>query len=124
MTIQPTKPNSALTNLVVAGLALGVIAIGAAQQGGTSAPATPQAFTTAAAKNYCESQIKDQLRDPSSYEFIKATVTKTTGTYNENGTALVSFRARNGFGGMNQGIAVCEGIWKEGSTWTKASLLN
>lgn len=49
------------------------------------------------------SYVKDRLREPSSFEHIETRVTPVKdGTH----TALMRYRARNGFGGMNVGTVV------------------
>lgn len=52
----------------------------------------------------CERTLKEQLRDPESLQKDEYLVTEASPT---SWTASLSFRAKNGFGGMNPGRAVC-----------------
>ena len=52
----------------------------------------------------CERTLKQQLRDPGSLQRGEYTVTEASPT---NWTASMQFGAKNGFGGMNQGTAIC-----------------
>ena len=79
----------------------------------------PEVFDRISAKVYCESRIKQLLRDPDSYQFESATVHSTDGEF---GTATVYFRSRNGFGGYSSGSASCEMYPKEGQRWVRAQL--
>ena len=81
---------------------------------------TPDEWDQSAAKVYCGERIKTLLRDPDSYKFESATVTSQSGEYNQYGTATITYRAKNGFGGYTRGSASCEGYEKEGQLWTKA----
>ena len=108
------KAKLALTTAIAA--LVGTLAIGCG-------PSTPDEFTKTTAKVYCKRQIKKLLRDPDSYQFISATVTSTSGQYDQYGKALVSFRSKNGFGGYVNGTAECEVYNNAGETWTKAKLL-
>lgn len=69
-----------------------------AQPGATETPvAAPQAGSAS-----CRWKVKQQLRDPDSFreeEFRPAA----------DGTALLIFRSRNGFGGYARGAAICSG---------------
>lgn len=60
-----------------------------------------------------EKRIKTVLRDPDSYQCVEYDVRYVSG---DNYKATLTFRARNGFGGMN--ICTYQGdlIWKEGSS--------
>ena len=49
----------------------------------------------------CKSAVSRNLRNPDSYEVIKAF------GYAADGFALVEYRAENGFGGLNTAIAQC-----------------
>ena len=69
--------------------------------------APPSPFSEIDAKYECRSAIKAQLRDPRSYEFVRAVISSRTGEHNQYGGATITFRARNGFGGMNLGQAIC-----------------
>ena len=64
------------------------------------------------ADNTCERVLKKQLRDPDSYransDFL---TTEDTGTQKK---LTWEFRAKNGFGGYNNGVAVCN-VFKENS---------
>lgn len=59
-----------------------------------------------------EERIKKVLRDPDSYQRIEYTITHVSG---DNYKATLTFRARNGFGGMNISTYQGDLIWKEGS---------
>ena len=63
--------------------------------------------------NTCERVLKGQLRDPDSYrangDFL---TTEDTGTQKK---LTWEFRAKNGFGGYNTGIAVCN-VMKDNSS--------
>lgn len=98
-------------------------ALAAMLVGCSTAPSTPDAFDEISAKVYCEDIIKKQLRDPDSYQFVEASVVSTSGSYNQYGSALVQFRARNGFGGYNAGLASCEAYEEGGETWYKATIV-
>ena len=94
----------------------GVVAMGCG-------PSTPDEFTEIAAKVYCRTQIKKLLRDPDSYQHISARVLSTSGTYDQYGKAIISFRSKNGFGGYVNGTAECEAYNNGGERWVKAKLL-
>lgn len=65
----------------------------------------------------CEEHLKEQLRDPNSYERAgEIKVIKDNGM--EKGIAW-EFRARNGFGGMNAGEGVC--LIKKDKKWVAAT---
>lgn len=51
-----------------------------------------------------KNSVKNMMRDPKSFEHVETRVTPV----DENGqhTIIMSYRARNGFGGMNAGIAI------------------
>ena len=49
----------------------------------------------------CEQSVKAQLRDPDSYQRIQFAA-------GDDGWAMLHFRARNGFGGYNDGHARCD----------------
>lgn len=69
--------------------------------------------------NLCEEHLKEQLRDPRSYERAgEIKVIKDSGT--EKSIAW-EFRARNGFGGMDAGQGVC--LIKEGSRAVAAEVV-
>lgn len=58
------------------------------------------------AKHRMADEIKKQLRDPSSFEFAET-------SYEDKGNFIditMRFRSRNGFGGMNNGVAVAKGL--------------
>lgn len=82
----------------------------------------PDEWDQISAKVYCSSRIKELLRDPDSYQFVSAVIGKTSGEYKQNGTALITFRSKNGFGGYVQGLATCEAYEKNGERWVKAKL--
>lgn len=46
--------------------------------------------------------VRSRMRDPSSFEHIETRVTRPAAGRQ---TVYMTFRARNGFGGMNQGVA-------------------
>lgn len=52
----------------------------------------------------CERTLKKQLTDPDSLQEDAYVITAASPT---NWTARMSFRSRNGFGGMVPGVAVC-----------------
>ena len=52
-------------------------------------------------QSQCKSAVSRNLRNPDSYEVIKAY------GYPADGFALVEYRAENGFGGLNTAIAQC-----------------
>ena len=87
-------------------------------------PTTPSAFDDIAAKIHCKSLIKQQLRDPDSYQFKAVKITGNSGQYNEYGEALISFRSKNGFGGYVDGVATCEAYDKNGSKWYRSKVLS
>ena len=80
----------------------------------------PREFDDISAKIYCKDLIKQQLRDPDSYQFVGATVTSNSGSHDQYGEALVSFRSKNGFGGYMNGQASCTAYEKNGELWHRA----
>jgi hypothetical protein len=60
----------------------------------------------------CDDTLKKLLRDPESLHVSETVVTEATPT---SWTARMNFGARNGFGGMNQGVADCS---FDGKEWT------
>lgn len=60
-----------------------------------------------------EERIKKVLRDPDSYQRIEYKLQYVSG---DNYKATLTFRARNGFGGMNISTYQGDLIWKEGSS--------
>jgi hypothetical protein len=50
-------------------------------------------------KGACNVEIRSQLRDPSSFQAIRH--------ISQDGSILVEFRAKNGFGGFGVGTAIC-----------------
>jgi len=50
----------------------------------------------------CANAVKKQLRDPDSYQFIDLAVNSA-----EPSTGILTFRAKNGFGGYSEGQASC-----------------
>ncbi len=75
------------------------------------------------AKVFCADEIKEKLRDPDSYRFESALVTKTEGENNEFGSATINYRAKNGFGGYVRGVATCK-HWGEGDkSYIRVTLL-
>ena len=101
-----------------------IAALGPALVACSSGPSTPDEFDDISARVYCESLIKQQLRDPDSYRFESASVVKTSGTYNQYGEALVKFRSKNGFGGYTSGMATCTAYEKNGDLWHRAKVIN
>ena len=81
---------------------------------------TPSAFTDIEAKVSCGRLIKKQLRDPDSYRVNSVNVTSRYGTHNQYGSAQISFRSKNGFGGYTSGIATCTAFEKDGDKWHRA----
>jgi hypothetical protein len=70
------------------------------------------------AYHLCEDHLKEQLRDPKSYERSgRIKVIKDTGK--EKGITW-SFRSRNGFGGMNLAEGVC--LIKKDKKWVSATV--
>ena len=68
----------------------------------------------------CEDKLKEQLRDPNSYERDKDFTTPT-----DNGNEKIitwEFRSKNGFGGLTNGIGMCAVSKKNGGT-IKATIL-
>ena len=63
----------------------------------------------------CGSAIKTQLRDPDSYQLISL-LPEENQKDPEAGLALISFRAKNGFGGYDQAMATCERV-KQGEEY-------
>lgn len=98
---QTPSPLASVGNGVLSVICLAVVV--AAFYPRNSEPSSPP-FNHIKAEVYCKSAIKAQLREPDSFRFEKATVTSASGS---DGTALISFRARNGFGGYNAGVATC-----------------
>ena len=82
----------------------------------------PDTWDEIAAEVYCKDRIKQLLRDPDSYQFSSAEILETTGENSEYGTARISFRAKNGFGGYNANSAICEAYPNNGERWIKAQL--
>ena len=72
----------------------------------SSAPPKPWVETYHAEVD-CGSAIQAQLRDPDSYRMETMRV-KQDDTDPQAGVALITFRAKNGFGGYNQSVAACE----------------
>lgn len=52
----------------------------------------------------CERTLKGLLRDPNSLEEEEYVITEASPS---SWTARMAFRSRNGFGGMNRGVASC-----------------
>ncbi len=68
----------------------------------------------------CEDNLKEQLRDPNSYERDKDFTFPT-----DNGNEKIitwEFRSKNGFGGLTNGIGMCSVSKKNGGT-IKATIL-
>jgi hypothetical protein len=68
----------------------------------------------------CEGNLKEQLRDPNSYERDKDFTTPT-----DNGNEKIitwEFRSKNGFGGLTNGIGMCSVSKRNGGT-IKATIL-
>lgn len=63
----------------------------------------------------CADAIRDQLRDPGSYEMTEMRIRQDE-TDPEAGKAIIQFRAKNGFGGYSMGAAMCE-RFKEGDSY-------
>lgn len=84
---------------------------------------TPDAFDNISAKIHCGSLIKQRLRDPDSYRFESAIVHSTHGQFNQYGSAIVTFRSKNGFGGYVKGLAFCNAFEKDGSLWHRVEVL-
>jgi hypothetical protein len=82
----------------------------------------PDAWDEIAAKVNCEDRIKKLLRDPDSYQFTSAQILSTSGANKEYGTAIITYRAKNGFGGYNNGTASCESYPNKGEKWVRAKL--
>lgn len=120
------RPNSNFDAWNTVGLLLlaGFLGIGyaALQVSGTGSTSTPDAFDTIAAKVYCEEPIKQLLNDPDSYRFDEAAVLSNNGAHKEYGQAVISFRARNGFGGYRRSAALCTAYDNNGTTWYRAQL--
>lgn len=72
----------------------------------------------AIAYNLCEEQLKEQLRDPRSYE--RAGEIKVIKDDGMEKSIAWEFRARNGFGGMNAGEGVC--LIKKDKKWVAATI--
>jgi hypothetical protein len=68
--------------------------------------------------NLCEEHLKEQLRDPKSYE--RAGEIKVIKDNGKEKSIVWEFRARNGFGGMNMGEGVC--LIKKGKKWVAATI--
>ena len=69
----------------------------------------------------CESNLKEKLRDPNSYERDGEFTTPT-----DDGTKKVitwKFRAKNGFGGYDAGIGMCY-VGKENGGTVRAEIIN
>ena len=79
----------------------------------SSVDKTESEWDSVKAQVYCGSKIKEKLRDPDSYRFESALVTRTEGKNNEFGSAAINYRAKNGFGGYVKGVATCK-YWGEG----------
>lgn len=82
----------------------------------------PDAWDEIAAKVDCKDRIKELLRDPDSYQFTSAQILSTSGANKEYGTAIITYRAKNGFGGYNNGTASCESYPNKGEKWVRAKL--
>lgn len=79
-------------------------------------------FDETAAEVFCEDPLKQLLRDPDSYRFESASILRTYGEGNKYGLAVISYRARNGFGGYVAGTAQCRAYDKDGTRWFKVQL--
>jgi hypothetical protein len=72
----------------------------------SSAPPKPWVQATQSEID-CTIAIKQQLRDPDSYQMTEMRVREDKADP-QAGAALITFRAKNGFGGYGQGTAMCE----------------
>ena len=60
------------------------------------------------------------LSEPVSYQFDRAVVTSTNGTYNQYETSTVCFRSQNGCGADTNGFISCQAYEKGGQLWHRA----
>ena len=95
------------------GCAVVVVAILGGCVGLCSSVETETEWDAVKAQVYCANEIKKKLRDPDSYRFVSALVTRTEGAKNQFGSAVINYRAKNGFGGYVSGVASCK-YWGEG----------
>ena len=79
---------------------VGVCGLIAAQPRDIIRPSAPAAPVVSVERYACEQAVKAQLRDPDSYQRIEFA--------GGQDWAMLSFRARNGFGGYDSGYARCE----------------
>ena len=80
----------------------------------------PSAFDAVKARVYCADLIKQQLRDPDSYQVSDVKLIGQYGPYRQYGNATILFRSKNGFGGYVSGNATCIAYENNGSLWHRA----
>tara|TARA_B100001093_G_C26260468_1_gene772535 strand:+ start:149 stop:475 length:327 start_codon:yes stop_codon:yes gene_type:complete len=90
---------------------------------GGCAPSEPKSWDNIRAKAACATRIKSLLNDPDSYEFESATITETSGKYNEYGKAYIIYKAKNISGEYTSKGAECERYIQNGSAFIKSRLL-
>ena len=98
-----TNASATSSRAIIGGsiLLLGVCAAFAMQPRDTVRSSAPAVAPVASVERYaCEQAVKAQLRDPDSYQRIEFA--------GGQDWAMLSFRARNGFGGYNNGYARCD----------------
>lgn len=71
----------------------------------------------------CQMDIQEQLRDPGSYRESSFTHSITGPKGSRKGTMIMSFRAKNGFGGYGAEKAKCEAYEKDGKIYSRATIL-
>jgi len=98
-----TNASATSSRAIIGGsiLLLGVCAAFAMQPRDIVRSSAPSVAPVASVERYaCEQAVKAQLRDPDSYQRIEFA--------GGQDWAMLSFRARNGFGGYNNGYARCD----------------
>ncbi len=109
--------------LIVAGVFLVGIIGGCVAIFSNGNSSKPREFDDIYAKIWCKDQIKEQLKDPSSYKFYSATVLETSGANKEYGSARIDFGAKNSFGGMVRQTALCDKFRKSGTDYLRVNIL-
>ena len=85
--------------------AVAALTIGIALTVAACGETTPWA-EKAQSKGACNVEVKGLLRDPGSFEAIKH-ISNVDKADPGKGSILVEFRSKNGFGGYQNGIAMC-----------------
>ena len=112
-----TKPNGCSGCLAVCGIFIGFIVIGGVISNINVPKKIPENSKQSLnldgneaggrlvrGRSGCERTLKKALRDPDSLQGDDYTIIEASP---EKWTAKIQFRSRNGFGGLNDGVAVC-----------------